>query len=76
MAEVAIEGNQGTALDDANVEKVVVGTARESLFTDSRYIVSALAQEGDARGADVFINFDPHDSTGTGMTRSRVASAP
>ena len=76
MAEITVEGNQRTALGGANVEEFVVGATLKFLLADSRYVVPVFAQETDAGGADVFIDFDPHDSTGTGITRSRAASAP
>jgi hypothetical protein len=38
--------------------------------------VSVFTQNTNADCSNILINLDPHDSTGTGITRSRAASAP
>lgn len=76
MPEVTIKRNQRASFGNANFKEAIIRAAAKSLLVDGRHVVSAFAQKINADGSNVFINLDPHDSTGTGMTRSRAASAP
>ena len=78
VPEVAIKRNQGAALGDTDLKDAMVGTAAKSLLANGRYVMAAVTQEIDAADANVLIGLDFHSagSTGTGMTRSRAASAP
>ena len=76
MPEVTIKCDQRATFGDANFEETIVRAATKSLVVNGRYVVSAFAQKTNADYSNVLINLDPHDSTGTGITRSRAASAP
>ncbi len=78
MTEVAIQSNERPPLVDTHVKNFVIGGAAEPLVADSHYVVTVIAQQSYCARANILINFDFHTagSGGTGIIRSRVASAP
>lgn len=78
MSEVPIESDQCSIFREADIENPIVSRTAELLLVDGRDVMPALAEEGYPAPADVLIDFNLHSagSTGTGMMRSRAASAP
>jgi len=76
MSEVTIKRNQRASFGNANFKEAIICAATKSLVVDGSYVVPTFAQKTNADCSNVLINLDPHDSTGTGITRSRAASAP
>src|SRR3972149_8161456 len=78
LAEVAIQCDQGSAFRNASLEDDSVRCAAKPLLPHVRHVMAALPQEFDAAAAAVLIDLDLHSagSSGTGMIRSRAASAP
>jgi len=78
VAEVAIKRNERSALRNAGLEHHGVGGPAKPLLQDAHHVMAVLPQEFDTASADVLIDLDIHSagSTGTGMIRSRDASAP
>ncbi len=76
MSEVSIKRDQRANFCNANLKEAVICAATKPLVVDCSYVVPAFTQETNADCSNVLINLDPHDSTGTGITRSRAASAP
>jgi hypothetical protein len=60
------------------MKDTIIRRTAKSLLPNRRYVMSVVTQKTYAADADVLINFNFHSagSTGTGMTRSRAASAP
>lgn len=78
LPEIAIQGDEGAPFGHADVEHDAVGFATKALVVHADRIMAALAQKLDTASADILIDLELHpaDSTGTGMIRSRAASAP
>ena len=77
LTEIAIERDQCAPLGRANF-KSLISRAGEPLLGGSHDIMTSLSQKTHPASADVLIDLDFQGagSTGTGMTRSRDASAP
>ena len=76
MSEVSIKRDQRASFGNANLKEAVICAATKSLVVNGSYVMPAFTQKTNADSSNVLINLDPHDSTGTGITRSRAASAP
>ncbi len=78
MPEVTIKCDQCALFGYAGLEDRIIRGAAKVLLVDCCDIMPVIAQKTGTAVADIFIKFKPHSagSTGTGMTRSRAASAP
>src|SRR5262245_49999855 len=78
LSEITIHRNKRAAFSDTGLKNTLVSRTGQSLLSYGHDIMAALFQHGDAAAADVLVDLDPHSagSTGTGITRSRAASAP
>src|SRR3974390_1150833 len=77
-AEIPIERNQRSALSRTNLEQFLVVDAVKVLIPHSHHVMAGRFEELQATTPNVFIKLDLHatESTGTGIVRSRAASAP
>jgi len=78
LTEVAIECDQRAGFRNASLKHNLVRCAGKPLLANGHHVLTGLPQEVDAASADVLIDLDFHtaDSTGSGIIRSRDASAP
>jgi hypothetical protein len=78
LAKVAIQRDQRAAFRDASPKYDLVCGTGKPLFADGHRVVASLPQKIDAADADILVDLDPHipGSTGSGIIRSREASAP
>lgn len=78
MTEIPVERDQCSRLRNARFKEAFVGATAELLIVNGADVVSKATQKIGARPADIFIKLNSHSagSTGTGIIRSRAASAP
>src|SRR3954468_18192588 len=78
LAEVAIEGDERSPLSRTYLERFLVGDTVKTLFPHGHRIMAACLQQLQATASDVLVELELHAtrSVGTGMMRSRAASAP
>jgi hypothetical protein len=78
LAEIAIECDERSPLSRAYLEQFLVGDTVKTLVLHGHHIMAACLQELQATVSDVLVKLELHAtrSVGTGMMRSRAASAP
>jgi hypothetical protein len=78
LAEVVVEGDQHPSLIAADGEQRLVGRTAHAFVVDRRDVVPGGAQQLGTTAAEVLVELEFHAarSCGTGMMRSRAASAP
>jgi hypothetical protein len=78
VSEIAIHSHQDTGFVGTSPIDALINRSRQPLLTNSHNVMATLLQDGHAAAADILVGFDFHaaGSTGTGMMRSRAASAP
>jgi hypothetical protein len=78
LREVAVQRDEGASLSNTGLKYDFICGTRETLLANSHGVVTRSSQEIDSSGADVLVCLKPHSagSTGSGIIRSRDASAP
>src|SRR3972149_7273547 len=78
MTKIVIQSNQCTSFFHNRIENNIIRLSSESFFTNSFYIMPGSSEQFQPSFTDVLIQLEFHAdvSVGTGMIRSRAASAP
>ena len=78
LTKIAIQRDKCSSFGGANLEERFVGTAVQTLIPHRQHVMANRSEKLQSATSDVFIQFKLHATRpiGTGITRSRVSSAP
>lgn len=78
MGKVEIQRDEHTVLGDHGRENVFVACSCQALFANGNRVVTGPAKKLDPVAANILVELELHPLVpiGTGMMRSRAASAP
>ena len=78
LTEVPVERNENTLLSTAGLIQILIPNPAHALICNRRYVVTSDRQCLAPKLAEILVELEFHSAgvTGTGMMRSRAASAP
>lgn len=78
LCEITIQGNESASLSEADLKDDFIRGAGKAFLTNRHGIVTSSSQQINSSSSDILVYLDPHSegSSGSGITRSREASAP
>ena len=76
VPKVVINGDKDARLTACGMQDLVIGGSAQALLAGQVTIVSRLGEQGLDGRPEIFVELDPHEAAGIGMTCSRVISAP